>query len=180
MSLGILLQLGVRWLNFRIDQPFLLSHSLYTSMRKTKCLVDKLHWKINDPSSILTWRHKENSSLSSWNTQSKIFDNFLVDGQEHLSWIWYTSMRLVDFGLTRAGPLLGAERAGPRGCLNTPTRLTRLLGHVATCGKRHSKERQKSWRNWFSHFLGQVKGQVTRGHQRSNFAVFNIFLQSGT
>ena len=41
-------------------------------------------------------------------------------------------------------------------------RLTRLLGHVATRGKRHSKERQKSWRNCFSHFLGQVKGQVIR------------------
>ena len=46
---------------------------------------------------------------------------------------------------TRAGPLLGAERAGPGGgCLNTPPRLTRLMGHVATRGKRHSKERQKS------------------------------------
>ena len=46
--------------------------------------------------------------------------------------------------LARAGPLLGAERAGPGGgCLNTP-RLTPLMGHVATRGKRHSKERQKS------------------------------------
>ena len=32
--------------------------------------------------------------------------------------------------LARAGPLLGAERAGPGGCLNTP-RLARLMGHVA-------------------------------------------------
>ena len=47
--------------------------------------------------------------------------------------------------LTRAGSLLGAERAGPgeRGCLNTP-RLTRLMGLVATRDKRHSKERQNS------------------------------------
>ena len=29
-------------------------------------------------------------------------------------------------------------------------------------------------------FLGQVKGQVTRGHLISNVADFNIFLQSGT
>ena len=48
-----------------------------------------------------------------------------------------------DFGLTRAGPLLGAERAGPGGCLNTPS-LTRFLCNVATRGKRHLKERQKS------------------------------------
>ena len=60
-----------------------------------------------------------------------------------------------------------------------PPRLTRLMGHVATRGKRQSKERQKSWRNCFGHFLGQVKGQVTRGHQRSNLAYFNIFRQTG-
>ena len=49
-----------------------------------------------------------------------------------------------------------------------------LLGHVATRGKRRSKERHKSWRNYFNHFLDQVKGQVTRRHQRSNFACLNI------
>ena len=52
-----------------------------------------------------------------------------------------------------------------------------LLGHVATRGKRHSKERHKSWRNYFNHFLGQVKVPVTRRHQRSNFACFNIAYQ---
>ena len=40
----------------------------------------------------------------------------------------------------RAGPLLGAERAGP-GVFEHPP-LTRLMGHVATRSKRHSKERQ--------------------------------------
>ena len=42
---------------------------------------------------------------------------------------------------------------------------------IGTRGKRHSKERQSSWRNCFGHFLRQV----TRGHQRSNFTEFNIF-----
>ena len=65
------------------------------------------------------------------------------------------------------------------GALKSPPPLSRLLGHVATRGKRHSKERQKPLRNHFGHFLGQVKGQVTRGHQRSNFAYFNIFRQTG-
>ena len=34
--------------------------------------------------------------------------------------------------LTRAGPLLGAEHAGPGGGFEHPPRLTRLMGHVAT------------------------------------------------
>ena len=79
------------------------------------------------------------------------------------------------FNPRRAGVLLGAERAGPRGWgVWTLHRLTRLLGHVAARGKRHSKERQKLWRNWFGHFIGQVKCQVTRGHEMSNLAYFNI------
>ena len=66
--------------------------------------------------------------------------------------------------------------------------LTRLLDHAVTRGKRHSKEpvncpfkrahskeRLKSWRNCFSHFLGQFNGQVTRGRQRSNFAFSTFF-----
>ena len=50
-----------------------------------------------------------------------------------------------------------------------------------TRGKRHSKERQKSWRNYFGHFLCQMKGQVTRprGNQRSTFAYFSNFRQTG-
>ena len=42
--------------------------------------------------------------------------------------------------LTRTEPLLGAERAGPEGeGLNIP--FNSATGrHVATCGKRHSKE----------------------------------------
>ena len=52
--------------------------------------------------------------------------------------------------LTRAGPVLGAERAGPEVFEHHP--LTRFLSLVATRSKRHSKERQKAWRNWFGHF----------------------------
>ena len=59
------------------------------------------------------------------------------------STLWSTFPFYSFTPLARAGPLLGAERAGPGGCLNTP-RLTQLMGHVATRGKRHSKERQKS------------------------------------
>ena len=58
------------------------------------------------------------------------------------------------------------------GCLNIPPAFTRLLGHVAICGKRHSKECLKSV---LGHFLGQVKGQVTRGRQMSNLAFYNVF-----
>ena len=42
--------------------------------------------------------------------------------------------------LTRAGPVLGVKGPGPGGGWTPP--LTRLLSHVATRGKRHSKERQ--------------------------------------
>ena len=63
-------------------------------------------------------------------------------------------------------------RAGPGG---HPPLLTRLLGHLATSGRRRSKARQKSFRKYFGHFLGQVKGKVTRGHRRSNFPYFSLF-----
>ena len=42
--------------------------------------------------------------------------------------------------VTRAGPLLGAECAGPGVFEHSP--LTRLLSHVATRSKRYSKERE--------------------------------------
>ena len=94
-----------------------------------------------------------------------------------LSRICFSKDAYLPLNPRRAAARRRTRRAG--GCFNTP-RLTRLMGHVATRGKRHSKERQKSWGNCFGHFLGQVKGQVTRGHQRSNFVDFNIFLQIGT
>ena len=72
-------------------------------------------------------------------------------------------------------PVLGAERAGP-GVFEQPP-LTRLLGRVATRSKRHSKER-KIVTKLLRSFLGQVKGQVTRGHQRSNFAFPTFFYKS--
>ena len=75
--------------------------------------------------------------------------------------------------LTRAGLLRDAKRAGPG--VFDPLPLTRLLGHVVTRGKRHSKEHKKSFINCFRNSLGQVNVQVTKGHQRSNFADFNIF-----
>ena len=43
----------------------------------------------------------------------------------------------------------------------TPSPLTRLLGHVATRGKQHSKERQKAWRN---HTIVEISDP---GHSRS-------------
>ena len=46
--------------------------------------------------------------------------------------------------LTRAGPQLSAERAGPWGGLFEHLPLTQLMGHVSTRGKRHSEERKKS------------------------------------
>ena len=79
------------------------------------------------------------------------------------------------FPLTCARPVLGATRARPgRGCLYTPPLLTRLLGHLATSGRRRLKALQKSFRKYFGHFLGQVKGKVTRGHRRSNFPDFFV------
>ena len=64
-----------------------------------------------------------------------------------------------------------AAGAGGRGAEHPPATSNSAPG-PSTRLKRHSKERQKSRRNWF--FFGQVKGQVTRSHQKSNFAVFNI------
>ena len=113
-----------------------------------------------------------------------------IRGYTRKSWhVFFLAFHFISTGrhhlpkveLTRAGPLLGAERAGPGGgVFEHPHRLTWLMGHIAARDKRHPKERQKSWRNCFGHFLGQVIGQVTRGHQRSNFVDFNIFLQIGT
>ena len=62
-----------------------------------------------------------------------------------------------------------------------PPPLTRLLGYVATRGKRHSKERQKSLLNCFGHFLGQVKGQVTSDQmpQKVKFCHFQHFSTNG-
>ena len=89
---------------------------------------------------------------------------------------------LLFTGLTQTGNI-NPRPAGPPdfprpagGCLNTPL-LTRLLGHVATSGKRHSKARQKSFRNYFDHFFAEVNIEVTRGQHRSNFPVFGIFIQ---
>ena len=48
------------------------------------------------------------------------------------------------------------------GCLNI-LRLSRLLRIVEQNGKRHSKAREKSFRNHFGHFLAHVKNKVTRG-----------------
>ena len=66
-------------------------------------------------------------------------------------------------------------RAGPEVFEHSP--LTRLLGHVATRGKRHSNDRQKTLRNYCGHLIGKVKGQVARGNRRSNLALFNVFRQ---
>ena len=59
-----------------------------------------------------------------------------------------------------AGPLDFPPPAG--GCLNTP-RLSRLLRILEQNRQRHSKAREKSFRNHFGHFLAQVKIEVTRG-----------------
>ena len=68
-----------------------------------------------------------------------------------------------------------SEGKNTAGCLNTLLPLTRLLDHLATRGKPHSKERKKSWRNCFRHFLGQVQWQVTRGHQRQILPISAFF-----
>ena len=49
---------------------------------------------------------------------------------------------MVNGKLTRAGPVLGAERAGQEVFTLSP--LTRLLGHGATRCKRHSKKSVKN------------------------------------
>ena len=64
--------------------------------------------------------------------------------------------------LARAGPVLGAARTGP-GVFEHPP-LARLLGHIATCGMRHSKDHKKIMTKLLRSFcLSQVKGQVTKG-----------------
>ena len=79
----------------------------------------------------------------------------------------------IFFSLTRAllGPYIFHHLMG-RGSWDPP--LTRLLGHVATRNKRHSNERQINNKKLLVIFLGQVKGHVTKGHQMSNLAYFNI------
>ena len=86
-----------------------------------------------------------------------------------------------DIRLTRAVPVLGAERAVPGGGVQTPPLLTRSLDVVAGNGKKRSKARQKSCRKYISHFLPQVKIEVTRGQKGSksrfldmhpNFAIY--------
>ena len=47
---------------------------------------------------------------------------------------------------------------------------TRFLGHVATRGKRHSNERQNSWRNHFGH----LRLDQSSGHQRSSKVKFGL------
>ena len=59
--------------------------------------------------------------------------------------------------------------------IDSPPSLTRLLSHVETCSKRGSKEREKHDETTSVMFLGQVKGQVTRGHQWPNIAFFGHF-----
>ena len=54
----------------------------------------------------------------------------------------------------------------PRGASRRP-HLTRLLGVLARNGKKRSKARQKSFRNYISQFFAKVNIEVTRGHQRS-------------
>ena len=68
-----------------------------------------------------------------------------------------------------------------RGCLfeHPPPHLTRLLRHVATRGIGGVRKSVKNNDEMTSVVLGQVKGQVTRGHQRSDFAYFDNFRQTG-
>ena len=74
------------------------------------------------------------------------------------------------FNLTRAlmGLWIFHQLLGGGGCLNTP-RLSRLLRIVEQNVKRRSKPREKSFRNHFSHFLAQVKIEVSRGQNSKNF-----------
>ena len=72
--------------------------------------------------------------------------------------------------LTRA--LMGLDFPSPEGALESPP-LTWLLGHVATRGILKSA---KIMTKLLQSFLYQVKGQVTRGHQRSHLAYFNIII----
>ena len=82
--------------------------------------------------------------------------------------------------LTRAGPVLGAERAGS-GVFDPPPPLTRLLGHIniETQGKQHSKVSKIMAKLFCSFFRSGQKP----GHQRSSevkCCPFNIFLQIDT
>ena len=68
--------------------------------------------------------------------------------------------------LTRAGPGRGVRINIPYNSASGPRSVIRKSA-------KHQYETTRS-------FLGQVKVQVTKGHQMSNFAVFNIFLQIGS
>ena len=76
--------------------------------------------------------------------------------------------------LTRDGPLLRDERAGPGGCLPPPS--NSAPGPFSDTHKAAIKRASKIMTKLLRSFLGQV----TSGHQRSNFAGFNIFLQIGS
>ena len=41
--------------------------------------------------------------------------------------------------------------------------------------KKRPKARQKSFRNYFGHFFAQVSNKVTRGHERSKYAIYGYF-----
>ena len=90
------------------------------------------------------------------------------------------SFRIINNDAVNPRPagLLDFPPPARRGCVEPPFISAPGL-RSDTRGKRHSKERQKSSRNYFGNFLGQVKAQVTRGQQRSNLAYFNIFRQTG-
>ena len=67
---------------------------------------------------------------------------------------WYLVHLVLDDGPEHINPRPDGPLDFPPpdgGLLRAPP-LSRLLGHVATRGKRHSKERQKSLRNHFGHF----------------------------
>ena len=69
----------------------------------------------------------------------------------------------------RAGaPKLPWSARGGGRRLDVPSHLTRLLGVVARNGKKSSKARQKTFRNYFSQFFAKVSIEVIRGHQMSN------------
>ena len=76
----------------------------------------------------------------------------------------------MGISLTRAltGLWIFHHLLGGGGCLNTP-RLSQLLRIVEQNRKRRSKAREKSFRNHFSHFLVQVKIEVTRSQNSKVF-----------
>ena len=81
----------------------------------------------------------------------------------------------MTFNPRRAAARRRTRRAGG-GRLNTP-RLTRLMGHAATRGKRHSKERHKSWRN---HPRSLFRSGQRSGQQRSPKVKFGLFQHFST